>query len=297
MQDKKLTIKRIAIYTVLAYLPLYVWGAFCIKGEGEDLEVLSVTYGLMTMMFPTIAHILTRVITKEGFHNTYLGAGKKGSGKYYIASIGIPVAASLFGGVMIGAFTLKDWSLSQTIGSDGNWAMYLFTTGLIVSISTVVRGFGEEFGWRAYLTPKLEELMPTPWAVVVTGIIWSFWHAPFIVRGYNFGTNYSFYPYGGLAAMAVFCILTAAILTWLTKKTNSVYPAAICHAFIDGLNVYCVNMFAAKSIEEKFEYKYNDFTTSCMLLAVYGVFGIAAFVFMKNRKDKMVEKAEPFAES
>ena len=71
MQDKKLTIKRIAIYTVLAYLPLYVWGALCIEGEGENLEILSVTYGFMTMMFPTIAHILTRVITKEGFQNTY----------------------------------------------------------------------------------------------------------------------------------------------------------------------------------------------------------------------------------
>ena len=55
MQDKKLTIKRIAIYTVLAYLPLYVWGALCIEGEGENLEILSVTYGFMTMMFPTIA--------------------------------------------------------------------------------------------------------------------------------------------------------------------------------------------------------------------------------------------------
>ena len=41
----------------------------------------------------------------------------------------------------------------------------------------------EEFGWRGYLQPRLQELLP-PWiAAICVGVLWAFWHFPlFLVR-------------------------------------------------------------------------------------------------------------------
>lgn len=290
MPSKKDTIKRIALFTVLAYVPVYIIGAFAIKGKGETLEIASYTAGLLLMFFPTIANILTRVITKEGFRNTYLGTGKRGSGKYYILPSSAIVLAGLMGGLLMGAFSQKDWSFSQCIMSDSAVFVNGVTSGVLAGITAFASGFGEEFGWRAYLTPKLEELMSAPAAVVVTGVIWSFWHAPLIVRGYDFGTEDRFFPYSSLLAMTVFCIAAAAMLTWLTKKTGSVYPAALVHAVIDGINPFISAMIRRRDIgiiEDISEHRYTDFISSCTYMLPTVLLGAVFFVllFRKNKSD------------
>ena len=286
MPSKKDTVKRIVIFTVLAYLPVYIMGAVFLKGKGTEMEITSATAGLLLMFFPTIANILTRVTTKEGFRNTYLGTGKKGSGKYYILPSVAIILAGLAGGLLVGTFAQKDWSFSECVMSDGRIFTYGITSGIISGIGIFASGFGEEFGWRAYLTPKLEELMSTPKAVIVTGIIWSFWHAPLIVRGYNFGVEDRFFPYSSLLAMTVFCIAVAAILTWLTKKTGSVYPAAVLHAVLDGINSIIIGMIRYKDIqgEEIFENRYTDFITSCTFMLPTVIMGAVFFVLLFQKK-------------
>ena len=65
-------------------------------------------------------------------------------------------------------------------------------------------------------------------------MIWGLWHAPIIVLGHNYGTGYPGWPWGGIAAMCVFCVAMGIVLTWLTEKTGSCIPAAVAHGAFNG---------------------------------------------------------------
>lgn len=57
--------------------------------------------------------------------------------------------------------------------------LLLFSLGglTVFNLPGVLLGFGEEFGWRGYLFPRLWRIRP--WlAVVAGGLVWVGWHAP-----------------------------------------------------------------------------------------------------------------------
>lgn len=93
--------------------------------------------------------------------------------------------------------------------------------------------FGEEFGWRAYLLPKLA---PLGWrrALVVHGVVWGVWHWPVIAMGYNYGLAYTAAPWLGLLAMTVATVGLGVFLGWITLRSGSVFPAVVGHAMING---------------------------------------------------------------
>ena len=98
--------------------------------------------------------------------------------------------------------------------------------GVIVSVAA----FGEEGGWRGYMMPKLIKIMGRGKALIIGGIIWGLWHAPLTCIGHNFGMDYPGFPYVGILKMCIMCTLMGIILTFLTVKSGSVWPAAIMHA-------------------------------------------------------------------
>ena len=118
----------------------------------------------------------------------------------------------------------------QVIGIDKNliWLMPLngIVTGTVISFAA----FGEEFGWRGYMMPKLIKLFGIKKAVFAGGIIWGLWHAPLTCVGHNFGTDYPGFPYLGILVMCLDCTVTGIMLTYLTVKSGSIWPAAIMHA-------------------------------------------------------------------
>jgi membrane protease YdiL (CAAX protease family) len=104
-------------------------------------------------------------------------------------------------------------------------------------IAPVVNGlatFGEEFGWRGYLQRKLMPLGPRK-AMLAMGAIWGIWHWPVILMGYNYGFDYPGAPFLGPLAMVWFCLIVGTFLGWLTIKSDSVWPAVIGHAAINGM--------------------------------------------------------------
>jgi len=89
--------------------------------------------------------------------------------------------------------------------------------------------FGEEYGWRGYLTPKLAGRLGWFWASVLVGIIWAVWHAPSILFGYEYG--WYMRPEGVLLFVPVTCgvavIHTAVYLRW------GVWGAALTHGAVN----------------------------------------------------------------
>ena len=101
---------------------------------------------------------------------------------------------------------------------------------LVMSLAFTFVAIGEESGFRGYMMPKLMKLFGTGKAVIVGGIVWGLWHLPLICMGHNFGTSYPGFPYLGIILMTVECICAGSILTFLTIKTKSIWPAAVMHA-------------------------------------------------------------------
>ncbi|HOO29111.1 MAG TPA: CPBP family intramembrane metalloprotease, partial [Lachnospiraceae bacterium] len=70
--------------------------------------------------------------------------------------------------------------------------------------------------------------------LLINGLIWGLWHAPLIVVGHNYGTEYDGYPYLGIAAMCVFCIVLGIFFSYVTMKTKSCFPSIIAHGAVNG---------------------------------------------------------------
>ena len=70
-------------------------------------------------------------------------------------------------------------------------------------------------------------------ALVITGIIWGMWHIPVIVMGHNYGTDYMGYPWLGILAMIVFCVVLGVIEGYISIKLESVIPAAMIHSVVN----------------------------------------------------------------
>ena len=285
MPSKKKTLLRILIYLVLAFAP-----AFAIELIFSDKQgsVKNVFWGATLMLYPAIASVITRLVTKEGFRDAMLGFGRRGSGKYYAAAVIYPVVLPFVSALILHLFIVENGSISDSaFGSDIVMEAAYLLIGVISGIATAFHGLGEELGWRGYLTPKLEQLMPTPAAIVVTGIIWALWHGPLLAYGYDFGRDYNFFPYGGFIAMIVMCIFWSALLTWLTKRTGSVYPAALCHMLIDTVLTSVFMPFAYNADGEKFAYRMNEFWM--LIISVFPmiiVCGTASMILLckKNKK-------------
>lgn len=233
MTNKKLEAKKLVIFLLLAFgiswIPAFIFNKAFGYHEWFETNKMPVLFWIVGFG-PALANIITRKLTHEGWHNSMLHLNIKGNIKYYIIAI-IAVSVIAVPQGILATLTIGggDWSVlgkgfSFTEASAG--ILTILATAPLMAFNT----FGEEFGWRGYMNQKMEPLLGTAGTVIVGGILWGLWHLPLTVEGHNFGTDYPGYPYLGIICMCIFCMFTGIFLMWLTKKTNSIYPAAIFHA-------------------------------------------------------------------
>lgn len=289
--SKKITLKRLIIFLVLAFFPFYIiiptmWAYY---GEPifmcEDAQIANYCVGVFGMMIPSAAHLITRLVTKEGFRNSYLGANFKGKMGFWAASVIVPLAYSTTSLILMWALYSDGIGISELFSNFGIQSAGMFLLQLASSVICFFPAFGEEWGWRGYMMPKLMELMPKPLAVLVGGILWGLWHAPLTVAGHNFGVDYPGYPFVGIGLMCLMCTAMNAFLTLLTEKTKSIYPAAFAHAVNNNLNYGIIlSMFGSEAAAEKA----SELSAVDMFFPMIGtiaVVGIISFILLL-RKDK-----------
>jgi membrane protease YdiL (CAAX protease family) len=261
-QNRGLETRRIYVYLAFAFglawvisLVIYLTGGLTQSPmivPGAGISLAFVLLAGPVMWSPALAHILTRVITREGWHNTYLRPRLRQGWPYWLAAWFLPGILVIAGMVIFFLVFPQyyDSSLSRlrelvaarvpagtTLTEANLWLIIALQIMQAMLISPVINGaatFGEEFGWRAYLQPKLMPLGGRR-ATVLVGIIWGVWHAPVILMGYNFGLDYPGAPFLGPLAMVWFTILVSMFLAWVTLKGGSVWPAVIGHAALNGM--------------------------------------------------------------
>lgn len=254
MSNKKTAVRRIIIFCVLAYLPIYIitplmnmyYGELMFMSENTAVGIY--LFGALGMFAPAAANLLTRLITKEGMENSLLALNFKGNGRYFAASVLAVMAELLIGAVLFYAFFLNGMSLSEAFPPEalGDKAAS-FLSQVSYSIVVFFPAFGEEWGWRGYLMPKLTQVMSKPAAIITGGVIWGLWHAPLTISGHNFGVDYPLYPWLGILLMCLLCVANNAFLTLLTERTGSIYPASFFHMVDNNCSLLVLlNFFASE---------------------------------------------------
>ena len=255
---EKLDTKRIALFLFFAFgiawataLVIYLTGGLVNSMPlGGGITLALILLATVYMGAPAIAHILTRLVTREGWKETYLRPKFKQGWRYWIICWIVPSILIIAGMAVYFALfpqyydpalgtvrKLLEQSARGTVLPPINpWTVVISQTILAIFISPIVNALpvlGEEFGWRAYLQPKLMVLGGRR-AMVLMGIIWGMWHWPVILMGYEYGFDYPGATWFGCIVFLWFTIMFGTFLGWATLRAGSVWPAVIGHAALNG---------------------------------------------------------------
>lgn len=258
METKKTDLKRVLVYIAITFALTWLYAILLIYpiANGEALNgIPSLATQLVVaaaMFCPAIGVLLTRLVTREGFKNAWLKPHIKGNIKTYLlawfgpailtfAGMGIyfllfpnnlDLSFSYMKAMMAAAGTPYE---AQAVPMDLLMTIQCVQAVFLAPAMNFVTCFGEEWGWRGYLLPKISKHFSTIPTLLITGIIWGLWHAPLTIIGHNYGLGYWGFPFTGIAMMCVFCIVLGVFLSYITLKTGSCIPAILAHGAINGI--------------------------------------------------------------
>lgn len=243
--DRKTETKRLFLYLAFAFG--FTWIAFFAYILSGNIWMADGTLSGMDqfvclgMLFPALAALLTRYVTKEGFALTgrdslLLGISfRDGKWVYFVLALILPWVYFELGYALMLLLSPKafDASYPTILEITEQERPIIYIQPLIMMISGTIgsfAAFGEEAGWRGYMMPKMIKLWGVKRAIVFGGVLWGIWHWPLTYVGHNFGRDYFGYPFTGFAAMCFICVFMGMILTFLTYKSGSIWPATFLHA-------------------------------------------------------------------
>jgi len=245
--DKKNSVKRIVLFTVLAFsLSAFFIVVFnnILSGNRyfpetqEDGNPFNTFAGYAAMLGPASAVFITRKITKEGMAEHMLIPGFRKNLKYYVMAFVTVLILYLACAVVFPVYSGFGYAANEM-----SVRVSIIVSGLWLQFAAILIYFGEEYGWRGYLFPKLEKLTGTVPAVLGTGIIWGVWHTPVLLLGQNFGRDLKYYPFSNIGLMCLLCIFITPFLVYVSRKSNSVWPAATGHFLFNNLQGIMMTMF------------------------------------------------------
>jgi uncharacterized protein len=265
--DARLNTRRIVIFLALAIgIPWTAALALYLTVGATDLILAATVANLIFISTPALANVATRLITREGRRHLWLWPKFRRGWPFYLAAILLPFLAAVVGGTIFylvfpGSFDptlgkVREFYTAYSVAADTNpWMAFVLIT-LQASVNwLLVNGLlsmGEEFGWRAYLLPKLmarftgaepaggSEVNPVPAglyasaarkASVLIGLIWGVWHWPLYLMGLRLTPDF---PMLYLLVYPVSTICMSVLLCWVTLRSGSVWPASIGHGLING---------------------------------------------------------------
>jgi CAAX protease family protein len=171
--------------------------------DGRTPDNFAATPAVMLGMYaPALAAVVMRVvISKEGLRRSL---GPLPSPRMTLAAVFIPMAFVLILVAIITATNIGDATAGKPVGT-----LLAILTFVGVPISTAL-AFGEEFGWRGYLLPRLLPLGEVKAAVIV-GLIWGPWHLPVLIVGLN-------YPGQSIITVLAVFLLSTTLLSLLHTR-------------------------------------------------------------------------------
>lgn len=143
--------------------------------------------------------------------------GWRGNGRWMTLAFLSPLAVLTIAAAIhmaLGGSLRASPALSHAVLFVANFGLVFFLGGPL----------GEEFGWRGYALPVMQERIGWRSASVILGVIWGAWHLPlFFIAG-------SSQHQGSMAAFFALIVATSVFYTWLfNRSAGSVLPALVLH--------------------------------------------------------------------
>ncbi len=256
--------KRILIFLTIAFgIPWITILVIYLTVRMEDLIQLNTIMILIFGITPALANIATRLITKEGWGHLWLRPNFRRGWRFYLAAWLLPLLAVCVGGAIFfllfpQSFDAGFRQVRETFASSPFLAAHPWVGVLVNTLKNMMIGLvlglfylGEEFGWRAYLLPKLMQrfigaeagnaLADGPAqaagarkAALLVGVIWGVWHWP--GQFLNMRVDPTFPLLFPLVYLVSTCSLSV-LLGWNTLRSGSVWTASIGHGTINQISV------------------------------------------------------------
>jgi membrane protease YdiL (CAAX protease family) len=135
---------------------------------------------------------------------------------------------------LLGSAHFVDWSSVDVPAA----AVNLVTALAMVTLMAMT----EEIGWRSYLLPRMQMLVPRRHAAVAVGFVHGLFHLPLILLTSTYDSVGSRWV---VAPLVLLSLTSAGVFyAWLKDRSGSVWPVAFAHAtvnvFIDGSGLVVV---------------------------------------------------------
>ena len=158
-------------------------------------------------------------------------------------------------------------------------SLRIFISIFIFSFLNIMPFIGEEYGWRAYLAPRLKEIYGYKKSILLTGFIWGIWHLPLNLFYYSDGVLTS--QIYSILVQLVFCIFIGIFLTYAYNKTKSIWAPVMIHYLNNNLAL----LFVTDLSKDIFSGQHYDLKgTLFSIISSIILFGI--FIFSKYIKDQ-----------
>ncbi|EOS49167.1 hypothetical protein C809_01760 [Lachnospiraceae bacterium MD335] len=254
--DKKVETKRLLIFFALCFGVTWVTEIFGVipMYRSGDVEIVKDAADLISqiMLAPALAALVTRLFTREGLVKS--GFQFNFSEQRFLFLFGwFGMSVLTFVGAVIYFLVFRDnfdpnmtnfvASYSESAAGAGAQITPVeivagVKTDLLVKFFTAavldfINAFGEEWGFRAFLLPKLFRKVGTIPAMIITGFASGLWYAPLVTIGYYYGEGNSGFPIVNIIAMCLFGTVTGIIYAFLTLRTGSIFPAVFAHSAIN----------------------------------------------------------------
>ena len=237
-QTKAHSLRNLIIFAIsIVAIPWLGWALDV--GRGADPHDQQNSLGwLFFLVAPLLTVILLRSFGGDGWQDAGLRPLFKGNRRWYaFALLFHPISMSLIllAGTLLGATKLGGLSTGQP--------RLLWGAIVGMSLLSFLKNIFEEFAWRGYLAPKMQNLVSHPLVGHgLVGLIWFSWHLPYylVLMSPAELSRSTALGLGSLLLMTFLGILPTAFLYGeLRFRTDSVWPVVLIHTsanvFFDAL--------------------------------------------------------------
>ena len=169
--------RRLTSFFLLAYA--LAWGVEAVPdvvGMTQPSWTSWFFAGFLSALAPSVAAAIVVWASGESVRGWFRSVAKvRVHWKWYVAAIAVPFLIVYAAGVV-----------SWVIGGPIDWSAFEISPTTIVFgivIGTLLGGGQEEFGWRGFAQPELQERYGAFRAAIVVGMFWGLWHLPQFLPG------------------------------------------------------------------------------------------------------------------
>ena len=266
----------VALFLVLLVLSsaVFWWLSWRAASGAWPLQGPKVREWLVTglMWCPGLSALVACAIARTGWNDLGMALPRaRWLGFAFAYPLAYLVAAYLI--VWLGGFGThdpamveEDWTKRYALSGKVSPMLVAFlvtaTIGVLVETG---RSFGEELGWRGFLSPALSARFGLERGGPASGAIWGLWHFPlFLALG--FGTLSA--PY----ALTCFLVSTTSlgyVMAWMRERSGSVWPAVLVHCVHNAM-LYPIFDMATVPVGERTAYVTGETGFALALVNVVG---------------------------